>query len=165
MEVKAKDKETPGLIFNIVEIRGVTEEKRDFDYFIGTDFDSSKVKLNLSFQPSIINSDKNLLEIFIHTRTSYLVGEKTTQVFHYDIVHVFHIANFSEVIKKAKEKYSIDLDNLAILTSISISGTRGFIAARNSGPMNAVFTIPAVNPQSIVSSRKKDIKKGRFYFD
>lgn len=158
--------------FRLLELKAVSEELKDFSYYIKNKIINENLVFDIKFQPEIIDIKKGLLEIFIHLRINYPIqaadGEKRLfPLVHYDIINVFQIRELDSHLKSAKGKflYSLDLAIFTTLFSISLSNSRGYIAARTNhffGVENLL--IPIVDPLEIIKDDKSKVKNGRFYF-
>jgi len=155
------------LSFQIHSLRSVNEEQKDLNYYSGdVELDSSNVEISFNFLPEINRDIAQVIDIFTHVRYVYKQDDLKVSFLHFDIVSSFRINNFDDIIKRAKKGgYSISTDHLTILTSIAISNTRGYLAAKTEGILKGKMLLPVLAPSEIVSKQKTNIKKDRYYFD
>lgn len=145
--------------FSINSLNAVNQEIADPKYYIHPeDLQLFSEKLEYSFKVFTLKDD--LVEVFVHLR-KYLFDENRNIAFdiiHFDIVTVFFIKEYEELIKKKNGVSYFPINFLEVLLAISISNTRGYIK----GKIND-FLFPIILPKEEIMKNTDDILDNKYY--
>ena len=163
MPKEVETKKIPPLKFKILNVSSVNEEVRNLGYFRGKEIDPEKIKINHNFNFDIFSEEKRMVEVFIHSRFLLSEDGEDHQIMHYDIVSIFEVENFDEVIITNEDRHSICQEHLVVLYSIAFSNARGYICAKSESTSETNLPLPVVFPAQIIGEAK-ETKEGFYYF-
>jgi len=142
--------------YRIVNVKYLNYFENNFhDYEISNIF-TKDTKIELSTTPEF-DLPKGIVSIGLKVVVSHLKGDKKFLLFGIETVHSFEIKNFKKLFPLKNGKCVIPDSLMIPFINISISGTRGMLAVKNSIPEYAKHPLPIISPNNILMGLKKNV--------
>ncbi len=144
--------------FRIVEIKKVSYFQNDFSELGLTKLEIKKGEVALATRFDVSEKEK-CVSISIKTNFFVRKDEKRFDLFGIETSHKFEIRNFHKIFfDSVNKKYNIPDKIMPVFLNISISGTRGMLAALCSNPAYSKIILPIINPIDLLNSYKEHNK-------
>lgn len=140
--------------FRIAEIKKVSYFQNDYSEFGLLKADLKEIGVNLSTK-FIFSENENIISIYIKTNFFVNKENKQFELFGIETAHKFEIKDLQKrFFNSVNKKFDIPDNIMLIFINISVSGTRGMLAALCSNPAYSKIILPIINPIDLLNSYK-----------